>query len=87
MKKIVILAFLLGVGSLAPPVDLDEAEFLNFLAKHNKEHKNKEEYGKRLGIFKKNLKHIKDWNDKEATDKGWKKGITKFADWTDEEYQ
>jgi hypothetical protein len=75
MRKFAILSLFLGVSMLATiknrlrqeladsEVDDDEIQYQKHIAKFGRDIKTKEEYGKRLGIFKQKNKEIKAFNN------------------------
>lgn len=57
---------------------------MNFVTEYRRSYFSKEEYSYRLGVFAQNLKMIEERNQ---NDDGVIHGITKFADWTQEEFE
>lgn len=61
-----------------------EIEYMRFLAQNGRSISDRDEYNMRLNIFGKHYYEAKEFNqDKSYT---FRKGITKFSDWTEEEF-
>ncbi len=62
-----------------------DTEFLNFIAKHGKQYKSKEEFKLRSRLFKTAARAIELENAK--PENTFRLAVNKFADWTPEEYR
>lgn len=67
----------------AAPATEDVQAFQSFVQKHNRNYMTKEEYDARLGVFVSNLAVIRA-HDAQST--GFRIGVNKFADMTQEEF-
>uniref|UniRef100_A0A6P7GQB0 Cathepsin L-like proteinase n=1 Tax=Diabrotica virgifera virgifera TaxID=50390 RepID=A0A6P7GQB0_DIAVI len=84
MKVIVVIACLI-VAITAKLNNYDH--WVSFKAKHSKQYKLLEDK-LRFQIFQDNLREIEEHNARYAKGEvGWFKGVTKFADWTKEEFE
>lgn len=87
MKFFINLVVLI-VAVSAALVDEVDVQFRYFKEKYAKSYGNQVEEAKRFIIFKENLRSIEEHNALYKEGKTtWQKGITKFTDWTDEEYK
>ena len=92
MKRTSIIAVLAVIGVLsanALTITQNEAStaFNSFTSRFSRNYKSKEEYNKRLNIFKKNLEIIEEHNQNHAAEEGYTLEVNKFADLTKEEFE
>jgi len=85
MNSALLLVAIAAVCVASSSVDnLEELKFKMWTMKHNKVYPNSEEYSKRLGAFKANLKRIDALNKKEGQTAVY--GLDEFSDMTLEEF-
>ena len=91
MKAIVGVALLAALGAVyysttgGAEYDLEEmyrSEFMSFVTSYDRNYHSALEMNMRYEVFKNTLDEI---NEHNAGDHTWKKGVNKFADWTQEE--
>ncbi|CAL5345157.1 unnamed protein product [Camellia sinensis] len=88
----IFLAFLFVLGVLSSQASsriLNEQTMLDmheqWMTRHGRVYKDTEEKNARFQVFKDNLQHINSFN--EGVDRGYKLGVNKFADLTNEEFR
>ena len=78
--KTLALATIYGLSAAVN--NADAYNFMKYMAKHNKEYENAEEYNFRFNEWRKVDRHIELHNSSNAT---WTLGHNHMSDWTDEE--
>ena len=71
-------------AQVSTPFSEEEKEFINFIAKHQKNYFSKEEYNYRLGIFAENYRFVQEHN---AKDSSYKVAINHLSDLTPHEFK
>lgn len=87
LKQVLIVAFAASLAAVYFSAETQvsaESQFMEFVSEYRRSYFSKEEYNYRLGVFKTFLKTVEERNNNED---GVVHGITKFADWTQQEFE